>query len=66
MILTNEDIQRFHDEKIKYWVESYGFTEKQAELVYSEAYERYHSIWSDMVNCCDSVADFAEEILKAK
>lgn len=66
MTLTKEDIQKFHDEKIKYWMEEYKFTKEQAELVYGEAYERYHAYWSDMVNCCDEVADFAEKILNAR
>lgn len=56
--------KEFKSEKIKEWVACYDLNEAQAELVYNKAYNDLHAYWSDMENCCDEYAEFAQSILK--
>ncbi len=60
--MANE--KEFKAQKIEEWVKYYGLNKAQAELVYNKAYADLHSYWSDMENCCDEYAEFAQNILK--
>lgn len=56
--------KEFKSNKIKEWVKYYDLNEAQAEFIYNKAYADLHSCWSDMVDCIDEYAEFAQSILR--
>lgn len=58
--------KQLRDDIIEYLKDSYGFTDRQAQIIESFTYVEKHSFMCDYFSGIDTFAEFAEQVLSAR